>query len=33
VNGTIVGAIGVSADTTDHDQQIAKAGAAALTIK
>jgi glc operon protein GlcG len=33
VNGTIVGAIGVSADTPDHDQQIAKAGAAALTIK
>jgi glc operon protein GlcG len=33
VNGTIVGAIGVSADTPDHDQQIAKAGAAALTTK
>ncbi|MEJ5022387.1 heme-binding protein [Ochrobactrum vermis] len=33
VDGTIVGAIGVSADTPDHDQQIAKAGAAALTTK
>lgn len=30
VNGQIVGAIGISADTPDHDQEIAKAGAAAL---
>ena len=30
VDGTIVGAIGVSADTPDHDEQIARAGAAAL---
>lgn len=30
VNGEIVGAIGVSADTPDHDEQIARAGAAAL---
>lgn len=30
VKGQVVGAIGVSADTPDHDQQIAKAGAAAL---
>ena len=30
VNGTVVGAIGVSADTPDHDEQIAKAGIAAL---
>jgi glc operon protein GlcG len=30
VNGQIVGAIGVSADTPDHDEQIAKAGVAAL---
>jgi glc operon protein GlcG len=29
-NGRIVGAIGVSADTPDHDEEIAKAGAAAL---
>ncbi len=28
--GQVVGAIGVSADTPDHDQQIARAGAAAL---
>ncbi len=31
VKGQLVGAIGVSADTPDHDEQIAKAGAAALT--
>jgi glc operon protein GlcG len=31
VNGHIVGAIGVSADTPDHDEQIAKAGVAALS--
>lgn len=31
VNGQVVGAIGISADTPDHDQEIAKAGAAALT--
>lgn len=30
VGGRIVGAIGVSADTPDHDEQIATAGAAAL---
>ncbi|MCV9907678.1 heme-binding protein [Brucella sp. HL-2] len=30
VDGTVVGAIGVSADTPDHDEQIAKAGIAAL---
>lgn len=30
VGGRIVGAIGVSADTPDHDEQIAKAGSAAL---
>ncbi|HWT63647.1 MAG TPA: heme-binding protein [Ochrobactrum sp.] len=30
VDGTVVGAIGVSADTPDHDEQIAKAGVAAL---
>lgn len=30
VNGEIVGAIGVSADTPDHDEQIARAGAEAL---
>ena len=30
VGGRIVGAIGVSADTPDHDEQIAKAGTAAL---
>ncbi len=30
VEGRIVGAIGVSADTPDHDEQIAKAGTAAL---
>jgi glc operon protein GlcG len=30
VNGRIVGAIGVSADTPDHDEVIAKAGVAAL---
>lgn len=33
VGGKVVGAIGVSADTPDHDQQIAKAGVAALTTK
>jgi glc operon protein GlcG len=31
VGGQIVGAIGVSADTPDHDEVIAKAGLAALT--
>lgn len=31
VGNTVVGAIGVSADTPDHDEQIAKAGAAALS--
>ncbi len=31
VKGQIVGAIGVSADIPDHDEQIAKAGVAALT--
>ncbi len=31
VNGQIVGAIGVSADTPEHDEIIAKAGIAALT--
>ena len=30
MRGTIVGAIGVSADTPDHDEQIARAGAAEL---
>lgn len=30
VGGQVVGAIGVSADTPDHDQEIAKAGVAAL---
>lgn len=30
VKGQVVGAIGVSADTPDHDEQIAKAGIAAL---
>ncbi|MFC7067966.1 GlcG/HbpS family heme-binding protein [Brucella rhizosphaerae] len=30
VDGKVVGAIGVSADTPDHDEQIAKAGVAAL---
>ena len=30
VDGTVVGAIGVSADTPDHDEQIEKAGIAAL---
>jgi len=30
-NGYIVGAIGVSADTPDHDELIAKAGIAALS--
>jgi glc operon protein GlcG len=29
VDGHLVGAIGVSADTPDHDEQIARAGAAA----
>ncbi|WP_408159507.1 GlcG/HbpS family heme-binding protein [Herbaspirillum lusitanum] len=29
-NGVVVGAIGVSADTPQHDEEIAKAGAAAL---
>jgi glc operon protein GlcG len=31
VDGHIVGAIGVTADTPDHDELIAKAGAAALS--
>lgn len=31
VNGQIIGAIGVSADTPDHDELIAKAGIAALS--
>ncbi|KAA0073973.1 heme-binding protein [Tardiphaga sp. P9-11] len=31
VGGRIVGAIGVSADTPDHDEQIAKAGSVALS--
>ncbi|MEI4488356.1 heme-binding protein [Frigidibacter sp. MR17.14] len=31
IDGRIVGAIGVSADTPDHDQAIAEAGMAALT--
>ena len=30
VNGEVIGAIGVSADTPDHDEAIAKAGAGAL---
>lgn len=30
VDGHVVGAIGISADIPDHDQEIAKAGAAAL---
>lgn len=30
VNGQVVGAIGVSADTPDHDEQIAKAGITAI---
>lgn len=30
VKGQVVGAIGVSADTPNHDEEIAKAGAAAL---
>ena len=30
VGGHVVGAIGVSTDTPDHDEQIAKAGAAAF---
>jgi glc operon protein GlcG len=30
VGGRIVGAIGISADTPDHDEQLAKAGTAAL---
>ncbi|MGD0492315.1 MAG: heme-binding protein [Steroidobacteraceae bacterium] len=30
VNGEVIGAIGVSADTKDHDAQIARAGLAAL---
>ncbi|MET4243306.1 heme-binding protein [Bradyrhizobium sp. RT10b] len=29
-DGHVIGAIGVSADTSDHDEQIARAGAAAL---
>ncbi|WP_167394063.1 GlcG/HbpS family heme-binding protein [Brucella oryzae] len=33
VNGTVVGAVGVSTDTPDHDQRIAKAGTTALTRK
>lgn len=31
VNGRVVGAIGVSADTPDHDEEIARAGIAALS--
>jgi uncharacterized protein GlcG (DUF336 family) len=31
VDGQIVGAIGVSSDTPDHDVQVANAGVAALT--
>jgi uncharacterized protein GlcG (DUF336 family) len=31
VDGRIVGAIGVSADVPEHDEQIAKAGVATLT--
>jgi glc operon protein GlcG len=31
VDGQVVGAIGVSADTPDHDEVIAKAGIAALS--
>lgn len=31
VNGTVVGAIGVSADTPQHDEEIAKAGVDGLT--
>jgi len=31
VDGQVIGAIGVSADTPDHDVQIAQAGLAALT--
>jgi glc operon protein GlcG len=31
VNGEVIGAIGVSADTKDHDAQIARAGLAALS--
>lgn len=31
LNGEVIGAIGVSADTPDHDVQIAKAGLAAFT--
>jgi len=31
VDGHIVGAIGVSADVPEHDEQIAKAGVAALS--
>lgn len=31
VNGTVVGAIGVSADTPQHDEEIAKAGLDGLT--
>lgn len=30
INGQVVGAIGISADTPDHDEQIAKAGVAAI---
>jgi uncharacterized protein GlcG (DUF336 family) len=30
VNGEVIGAIGVSADTKEHDAQIAQAGLAAL---
>jgi glc operon protein GlcG len=31
VDGQIVGAIGVSSDTPDHDVQVANAGVAGLT--
>jgi glc operon protein GlcG len=31
VDGQVVGAIGVSSDTPDHDEVIAKAGIAALS--
>lgn len=33
VAGHVVGAIGVSADTPAHDQQIAEVGSRALTAK
>ena len=31
VNGEVIGAIGISADTKEHDAQIARAGLAALS--